>query len=79
MINEYDVTLEGKEGDYGYFITFKAFSRNEGRAAKLSMQKAKEIGLQIVAIEEVEKLHYGFSNEEKAEQATGKSYFKLEK
>ncbi|MFM7858534.1 MAG: hypothetical protein ACKO96_43095 [Flammeovirgaceae bacterium] len=71
--------MEGKDGDHGYYVTFKVRSKNENKAKELSWQKARDIGLEIVKIEEIENLGEVFSDEEKAEQSSGKSYFSLEK
>ncbi len=79
MINVYEVLLEGRDGDQGYFISFKVSTKNEDRARELSLQKANDNGLEIVNIEEVENVGEVFSDEEKAEQSSGKSYFSLEK
>lgn len=69
--------LEGSEGDKGYFITFTINHVSEDEAIQLSLEKAEEIGLEIIGLEEVEVVNLNQEKKIGLENMTGKSFFDL--
>ena len=76
-MSEYEVTLEGQEGEKGYFILFTV-ACEEKDLESLCIDKASELNLQIISVDEVSLIR---SLEDQTKSGvidvSGKSYFDL--
>ena len=53
MLKKYQIILEGLENNVGYYIGFDVASNKKAHAINLALAKAKELGLTIVTVDEV--------------------------
>lgn len=49
----YSVMLEGTDDSLGYFMNFEVAARDPIQAQKLARERAQELGLKVVGVEEI--------------------------
>ena len=74
----YSVMLEGTDAGMGYFMNIEVAAYSPTTAVKLSEERAKELGLTIVGVEEVTETGQISTLESKVLSVSGKSYFPAE-
>ena len=76
-MNKYEVVMEGREGDNGYFILFTVVC-DEKDIESLCTNKVSELNLQIVGIDEILLIESNVNQmESKVLDVSGRSYFDL--
>jgi hypothetical protein len=80
MVKIFDVMLEGKEGNMGYYITYTVSGTNKEIAIENACNEANRNGLEITQIEEVELIEVNGDNIKSNEilKISGKSFFNLD-
>jgi len=73
--NIYSVMLEGTDGSMGYFMNFEVAARDPIQAEELARQRARELGLNVVGVEEITDTTKSFSSSPQVLSTSGKSYF----
>jgi predicted nucleic acid-binding protein len=73
--NVYSVMLEGIEASLGYFINFEVAARDPIQAEELARERAQELALKVVGVEEIAKTTKLFSSDPQVLSTSGKSYF----
>jgi hypothetical protein len=71
----YSVMLEGIDSGMGYFMNFEVAAPNQRTAIKIAEERALELGLTIVGVEEVTATGRTRSSEPTILSTSGKSYF----
>lgn len=74
----FSVMLEGVDAGLGYFINIEVAAPSSTLAVKLAEQRARELDLVIVGVEEVTETDQTSSLESKVMSVSGKSYFRPE-
>lgn len=74
----YSVMLEGTDARMGYFINIEVTASNPTTAVKLAEERAQDLGLTIVGVEEVTETRQTSELKLKVLSVSGKSYFPTE-
>jgi hypothetical protein len=74
----YSVMLEGIDASLGYFINVGVAASDPTHATKLALERARDLGLHITAVEEITKTRRKADSEAQVLSISGKSYFPLE-
>jgi hypothetical protein len=69
--------LEGSDGSLGYFMNFEVAAHDAIQAEKLARNKAKELDLKIVGVEEITEIRKTSNSKPRVLSASGKSYFPM--
>lgn len=73
----YSVMLEGMDASMGFFVNVEVAALNASSAAKLAEEHTRELGLNIIGIEEITRTGRSSSSEPKVLSISGKSYFPI--
>ena len=74
----YSVMLEGIDAGMGYFMNIEVAAFNPTLAVELAEERAQELGLMILGVEEVTETRQTSSLESRVLSVSGKSYFSSE-
>jgi len=74
----YSVMLEGLDVGLGYFLNIEVAASSPALAVELAEERARELSLTIVGVEEVTETRQTSSLEAKVLSVSGKSYFPTE-
>jgi hypothetical protein len=67
--------LEGTDDSLGYFMNFEVAARDPSQAEQLARERAQQLGLNIVGVEELTDTTKSFSSDPQVLSTSGKSYF----
>ena len=71
----YSVMLEGTDDSLGYFMNFEVAARDPIQAEELARERAQELSLKVVGVEEIAETTKSFSSGPRVLSTSGKSYF----
>jgi hypothetical protein len=74
----YSVMLEGVDAGLGYFMNIEVAAFDPAAAVGLAKERAQELGLTILGVEEVTETRQTSTREAKVLSVSGKSYFPSE-
>ena len=67
--------LEGSDGSLGYFMNFHVAALDVIQAESLARDKARELGLKIIGVEEITEIRKDSNSDPRVLSMSGKSYF----